>query len=525
MLSSKVRFTYLSFIYRYLNLVPNIEFLVKKFMLYSLIPVSPMSLLKSCTFLVMTWMALTPAAGQQIYEPGQVDKPAAPAGGRLSLVEFITHNIRPPFSNRVNNVEGKVEIKGVIEPDGSASSLEIVSGLNPESDEEVLRIFRLFRGWKPAEKEGGPVRQSFKYALQFKPERLENFNPDTYGYEFYFDRNFKKLTDGGEIAYRVSVPVDKNGIPKPGLRIGEKNKGKWAEIRNTENVSAPVPKGLLSLLLGVGENELDRYVGGAEAYVVKGDSEPFDTGLPEYIVTSDGKIVRELLPGVFSKVYYASGQTARVTIPGNGGIVQTLSWYPNSVTKEKYYSQQVNDSTVVDKIVLVSDSLGNAMVEGGNGRITGYDHHWGEGEVVNGFQTGVWKSANSEGVLFEEVYEEGRFVRGTKYTVGEETYYTRLETQPAFKGGDTAFYRFLGQNIRYPSEAAKDRIKGKVVLSFIVEPNGDVRDIEVIKRVAPALDEEAVRIIRLTSGNWIPGTFRALPVRAKYTVPVNFALQ
>lgn len=123
------------------------------------------------------------ARGQEIFQKDQVDKPAEPLGGLTMLSEFLTHNVRPPFVNRVEGAEGKVEIKGVIEPDGSTSSMEVVRSLNKESDDETFRVFRIFKGWKPAEKDGKPVRQWFNYSLSFTGGELGDFNRDAYEFD------------------------------------------------------------------------------------------------------------------------------------------------------------------------------------------------------------------------------------------------------------------------------------------------------------------------------------------------------
>ncbi len=466
------------------------------------------------------------ARAQEIFQKDQVDKPAEPLGGQTMLSEFLTHNVRVPFVNKVEGVGGKVEIKGVIEPDGSASSLEVAGGPNAESDAEVLRVFSIFRGWKPAEKDGKPVRQAFSYSLGFPVVGLESFNKDAYEFDFLFDAKYRKTSEQENASYRLRVPVDKNGIPADRLHFSTRTKSRWSGSQAMETARVPADSKMLSLLLGVEEGHLGKYVDPSDAFIVKVGTDPFETGLPEYVVTSNGRIVRELLPGLFSKVYYASGQTAKVRLLESDVISQTVSWYPNSILKEKYYTQKINDSTSLEKIIQVCDSSGAPQVVKGNGVISGSGHPWGEGEVRNGYLVGVWRSFRPDGSLFfEELYEEGKLVSGKSFGDGKEFHYTQHETLPRYEGSMRDFYKFLSTNIRYPVEASRNRITGRVFLSIVVEPGGEISNVEVVSSANPLLDAEAVRVIMLSSGKWIAGQSRGIPVRSKYSVPVGFQLE
>jgi TonB family protein len=96
-------------------------------------------------------------------------------------------------------------------------------------------------------------------------------------------------------------------------------------------------------------------------------------------------------------------------------------------------------------------------------------------------------------------------------------------TPPSFPGGMKAFYEYLGRTIRYPEAARKQKIQGKVQLSFMVEKDGSLTNIEVKKKLGGGTDEEAVRVLR-ESPKWIPGTRDGQPVRVKYDMPLSFSL-
>ena len=99
-----------------------------------------------------------------------------------------------------------------------------------------------------------------------------------------------------------------------------------------------------------------------------------------------------------------------------------------------------------------------------------------------------------------------------------------VETQPEFPGGDAARTAFLNANIKYPVVAQENGISGRVTLQFVVNVDGSIVDIEVMRGVDPSLDREAVRVVSIMP-KWKPGEQRGKPVRVRFTLPVNFRLQ
>lgn len=101
------------------------------------------------------------------------------------------------------------------------------------------------------------------------------------------------------------------------------------------------------------------------------------------------------------------------------------------------------------------------------------------------------------------------------FTVIEET------AQPV--GGMAAFYHFIGKEMQYPKEAKKKRLEGKVFIQFVINKDGTLADIKVIKGLGMGCDEEAIRLVSI-SPKWNPGTQRGKPVRQRYTLPIIFKL-
>ena len=99
-----------------------------------------------------------------------------------------------------------------------------------------------------------------------------------------------------------------------------------------------------------------------------------------------------------------------------------------------------------------------------------------------------------------------------------------VEQMPSFPGGTGALMEFLGKNVKYPVVAQENGVQGRVVVSFVVERDGSITDVKVVRSVDPSLDKEATRVVS-SMPKWIPGKQNGSAVRVKYNVPVSFKLQ
>lgn len=99
-----------------------------------------------------------------------------------------------------------------------------------------------------------------------------------------------------------------------------------------------------------------------------------------------------------------------------------------------------------------------------------------------------------------------------------------VEQMPSFPGGPSALMEWLSNNVKYPVVAQENGVQGRVVVSFVVERDGSITDVKVVRGVDPSLDKEASRVVRAMP-RWIPGKQNGSAVRVKYNVPVAFRLQ
>ncbi len=101
--------------------------------------------------------------------------------------------------------------------------------------------------------------------------------------------------------------------------------------------------------------------------------------------------------------------------------------------------------------------------------------------------------------------------------------YMVVEKMPEFPGGEKALSDYLKKEIKYPQSAIKDKIQGLVIVSFIVETDGSVSSVNVLKGVSEELDNEAVRVVKAMP-KWTPGYQKSKAVRVMLNLPIRFQL-
>jgi protein TonB len=124
----------------------------------------------------------------------------------------------------------------------------------------------------------------------------------------------------------------------------------------------------------------------------------------------------------------------------------------------------------------------------------------------------------------------GRVVKTERTTVAAQSsanendpIYESVDVKPEFPGGIPELMKYLTTHLKYPTKAQKKGIQGRVLCTFIVEKDGRVNDVRVVKSVDPDLDKEAMRVVKHMP-KWKPGLKDGKPVRTKFTLPVAFAL-
>jgi len=104
-----------------------------------------------------------------------------------------------------------------------------------------------------------------------------------------------------------------------------------------------------------------------------------------------------------------------------------------------------------------------------------------------------------------------------------EEIFVIVESMPEYPGGINALYQYISDQIHYPVMAKELGIQGKVFVTFVIETDGSVSGVEVLRGIGGGCDEEAIRVVN-SLPKWKPGKQRGVPVRVRYNLPVKFTL-
>ena len=115
------------------------------------------------------------------------------------------------------------------------------------------------------------------------------------------------------------------------------------------------------------------------------------------------------------------------------------------------------------------------------------------------------------------------FMTSTAQTKKNDMVFDVVEVMPQFPGGQIAMLQYLMKNIKYPEQAMKEGIQGRVTVRFIVEKDGSISDVKPVLSVHPLLNKEAVRVVK-SMPKWTPGKQNGKPVRVRFNLPVMFKL-
>lgn len=108
--------------------------------------------------------------------------------------------------------------------------------------------------------------------------------------------------------------------------------------------------------------------------------------------------------------------------------------------------------------------------------------------------------------------------------IEEEQIFTIVEEMPTFPGGEAELFKYLGKNIKYPQMATDAGISGVVYVTFVVDKDGKIRDVKVLRGIGGGCDEEAVRVVK-SMPTWKPGKQRGKAVTVQYNLPIRFTLR
>ncbi|RYF66644.1 MAG: energy transducer TonB, partial [Cytophagaceae bacterium] len=403
-----------------------------------------------------------------VYKPFEVDSVATPLGGQSMIETFLAVNLQKPFMAQVANVTGKVFITAVVDPNGRVSDVQLMRSLRPDCDQEALRVMRLFNAWKPAMKNGQPVRQLVTYPVTFRAN-----DPITYvdGKRIdFFGKDEKVTIDQQTAVFQQVVSVDSTtGLPTGELILSKRDKpNKWVEL-----VRLPLKR----------IEKKSTLPGQPDTYMIGHKQDDEKWYQYAYKLDPDGKLLgRERSNG--EEITYSP--TGLVIFTRNfGGSTTLMHWHANGQLKELSTLDKATpplSGINPYRLMTAWDSTGRTLIVNGNGQLTHYEQVKSRAEkgqlvqftetglYVDGLKDGIWKGTYSDGSYeYEETFAKGKPMGGSALiNKADKVTYGASEQNPEFKGGAKEMYAFLGQNITYPVDAMRAGIQGKVFVAFTV---------------------------------------------------------
>jgi len=204
-----------------------------------------------------------------------------------------------------------------------------------------------------------------------------------------------------------------------------------------------------------------------------------------------------------------------------------FNWYEDGKPKSEIeYLENQEEGSSDSKINQYWNAENIQTVIDGNGYYEYSEKGFFEsGKVKNGFHDGNWKGrGKNPSYTFAESYENGRLISGISIDSSNiEHNYKKAHQRPMPKKGMNNFYSYIGRRMRIPN-AARNTVFGKIYLTFVIETDGSIVEIKIIKGLGYGLDEEAIRVLK-NYKEWVPGVMRGIPVRVLYTLPITIAKQ
>lgn len=237
-----------------------------------------------------------------------------------------------------------------------------------------------------------------------------------------------------------------------------------------------------------------------------------------------------------SREYYADGQKngSFTTYFENGAIKdkgtyreglatgRLTSWYETGAMQS-----ELNIEHGQIEIINYWDEFNVQLVKDGSGYCFCYLYAGEllkEGKVVKGTLDSTWRYLSGDTVKFIVEFNKGKVLKVTKPSRNAEVKDNGQSTAAEFPEGTSALTKFLERNIRYPEQAKRMGIEGRVYTKFMVETDGSITEITIMKGINDDLNNEAIRIIK-SMPLWQPATREGIPVRSQALLPITFNLK
>ncbi len=422
-----------------------------------------------------------------------VESMASFPGGVNAFRDFLAKNVHYPAIDKEKKVEGKVYVAFVVERDGSVTDVRIRHSPSETLAAEAMRVIKLSPKWEPAKQNGKTVRTELTAPVNF-----------------YLDKKTaaEKLKTTPVFIVSAKEPGVKVKFPPPVVKPDKPG----AEpppppaAPGKPGVKFPPPIVVPDKIF-TSVDVQPEFPGGQVAF-----SEFLTKNIHYPAVDKNNNVQGKVfvtfvvqLNGLVTDAQIAHAPSATLGIEALRVISQSPRWIPG---------KKDGKPVSVKYTVPVNFSLGD-----GAPPPSPPDEKGNPGDkVVRVVDVPLSKKPGENAVRVFDVP-----LSKTKLSDNPNAVYSAVDVNPEFPDGEPGFGKFLQKNIRYPLDDKKNKVQGKVYATFVVEKDGSLTDIKIVRTPSPTLGEEVLRVMKL-SPKWIPGKLKGEPARVQYTVPVNFSL-
>ena len=382
------------------------------------------------------------------------------------LEAIFKSELKYPQIAKENGIGGDVLVSFIVEEDGSVTNPKIMRGTDPSFNTEAIRVLSSM-----------PKLKQFTYIVDDEPLRIK------YSGHFAFRLDGKKTSLVVRIGgYTVLSIADRTGDDKPLFIVDGVKMGKAFDINslNDSDIEQKIIYQKEAAIATYGEEGMN----GAVLITLKDHSKSSVSDKEdnnEIVVKGYGSMQNETLKGV-NEIF---GENKLLTIID--GVRKGKNFDVNSINPEE-----------IESISVLKNETAIAT--------------YGS-EAKNGVIVIVTKPSYRGKTTAPKISKDA-----------PDEVFVVVENQPEFPGGMEALMKYLGENIRYPVEAMINKTEGRVIANFLINKDGAISDVNVVRSVDPLLDAEAVRVLSLMP-NWKPGMQRGEAVNVRFTIPVSFKLE
>jgi len=260
----------------------------------------------------------------------------------------------------------------------------------------------------------------------------------------------------------------------------------------------------------------------------------FETFYPDGSLHQEGKYLNDVQVGLWT-IYYPTGEKKSYGNYNAEGEKDSIWISLHKNGKVKSSGQYLKGERIGEWVGFFDDG-DKEFVKHYNedGKLHGAYLYYGLEKMVydtgmyeNGDKIGEWRYYFNSGKPSAVVtYEKGEAVNATYWNEdGKEVNAKKqvVNQDATFPGGESEMYAFLGKSLRYPPDARDNDIQGRLYASFIIDENGEIIDIKILRGLYPSIDNEAIRVIK-SMPNWLPGISENRKAKVRYTLPLVFKL-